>query len=66
MAEAVGRAAEDVQLGVDVSCAGDLRRRHAALLGDEVKIAVNRTLSSDEAVVGDDDEIAFLPPVSGG
>lgn len=40
----------------------------AVLAGDKVKIAVNGHIVADRAVcaLNDGDEIAFLPPVSGG
>ncbi|MBB4857373.1 molybdopterin synthase sulfur carrier subunit [Novosphingobium chloroacetimidivorans] len=40
----------------------------AALQGPRVKLAVNGALvqDSDALVLGDGDELAFLPPVSGG
>jgi molybdopterin converting factor subunit 1 len=28
--------------------------------------AINQTYADDDAVIGEDDEVAFLPPVSGG
>ena len=31
-----------------------------------IKIAVNKTYSSSEAKISNDDEIAFFPPVTGG
>jgi len=36
------------------------------LAGERVRVAVNGTLASRAAAVADGDEIAFLPPVSGG
>lgn len=44
---------------------GDLA---AALGGDRIRLALNGTLIADRGalVLGDDDELAFLPPVSGG
>lgn len=40
----------------------------AALGGDRIRLAVNGALIADRAsvVLGDGDELAFLPPVSGG
>jgi molybdopterin converting factor small subunit len=66
LAEALGRADEQVRLGADGRPAGDLRRLHSALGAPEVKLVVNRELASDDTPVSDNDEIAFLPPVSGG
>ncbi len=66
LAEAVGRADQDLQLGRDMRMAGDLRRLHPALAGPHVKVVINKSVARDDAPVTDDDEIAFLPPVSGG
>jgi molybdopterin synthase sulfur carrier subunit len=40
----------------------------AAVTADRIRLAVNGTLITDRSavVLGDDDELAFLPPVSGG
>ena len=38
----------------------------AALLAENVRIARNQTLTGVPFVPGDGDEIAFLPPVTGG
>ena len=40
----------------------------AALQGEKIKLAMNGTLIADRAglVLKDGDELAFLPPVSGG
>jgi molybdopterin synthase sulfur carrier subunit len=40
----------------------------AALTADRIRLAVNGTLVGDRAsvVLGESDELAFLPPVSGG
>jgi molybdopterin synthase sulfur carrier subunit len=40
----------------------------AAVTGDRVRLAVNGTLIGDRSavVLGENDELAFLPPVSGG
>ena len=66
LAEAVGCSAEDVRLDPDICTAGDLRRLHPSLGASNVKIVVNHELARDDSAVGDEDEIAFLPPVSGG
>lgn len=38
----------------------------SALLEDRVRYALNGMIVGREALVEDDDELAFLPPVSGG
>jgi molybdopterin converting factor subunit 1 len=43
-----------------------LGREHPALRDDSVRIAVNAKLSPGNAPLADGDEIAFLPPMSGG
>ena len=43
-----------------------LGREHPALREASVRIAVNAELSPGNAPVADGDEIAFLPPMSGG
>ena len=45
--------------------AGD-RLLGSALAEDRVRYALNGTIVGEQALVGDDDELAFLPPVSGG
>ena len=37
-----------------------------ALSGASVRYVVNETMAGIESVISDEDEIAFLPPVSGG
>lgn len=37
-----------------------------ALSGDTVRYVVNEAIAGIESLIGDEDEIAFLPPVSGG
>ena len=37
-----------------------------SLSGDNILIAVNQEMVDSRAVVNDDDEVAFFPPVSGG
>ena len=46
-------AAGDAELGV-------------ALMAPSVKFVVNEAIVSDDARISDADEVAFLPPVSGG
>ena len=47
---------------------GVLRRKHPALESDRkaVRGAINQEVSDWSAVVADGDEVAFIPPVSGG
>jgi molybdopterin synthase sulfur carrier subunit len=56
-----GGALADVLAALDTDLA-------AALTADRIRLAVNGTLVSDRAglVLGEGDELAFLPPVSGG
>jgi sulfur-carrier protein len=37
-----------------------------ALLAENVRLAVNQTLCAPPLLLGDGDEVAFLPPVTGG
>lgn len=48
--------------------AGLDRELATALLGERIRIAFNGTLLSEsgDVVLGPSDEVAFLPPVSGG
>lgn len=70
-AEAAGRDREDVELPPGTS-AGDAlaeaRRRHPALAaaGFSPLLAVNRSWSEAVRPLADGDEVAVLPPVSGG
>lgn len=70
-AEAAGRDREDVELPSGTS-AGDAlaeaRRLHPALAaaGFAPLLAVNRTWSEAARPLADGDEVAVLPPVSGG
>ena len=45
---------------------GALRARHAALRSVPFAVARNRTLVRDGETLEDGDELALLPPVSGG
>ncbi|PQA86904.1 MoaD/ThiS family protein [Hyphococcus luteus] len=74
LADAAGARARQVKLEPETRTIDDL----VAVLGDEdaalgaslneksVRFIVNETLASRDAAIGDKDEIAFLPPVSGG
>jgi molybdopterin synthase sulfur carrier subunit len=59
--EVSGGALADVLSALDPDLA-------AALGADRIRLALNGTLVSDRAtvVLGEGDELAFLPPVSGG
>jgi molybdopterin synthase sulfur carrier subunit len=37
-----------------------------ALAGPAIQVALNKTLTRDDAALGPIDEVAFLPPMSGG
>ena len=43
-----------------------LGRDHPALLDPSIRVAVNAEIAHGNAAVGACDEIAFLPPMSGG
>lgn len=59
--EVPGGALADVLASLEPDLAG-------ALSADRIRIALNGTLVADRAavVLGERDELAFLPPVSGG
>ncbi len=64
-----GRAERDVPAGSLSEILGALDRDLvAALTGDRIRLALNGTLVADRTalVLADEDELAFLPPVSGG
>jgi molybdopterin synthase catalytic subunit len=48
------------------STVGQLRARYTACLSANVLASVNREFAPDTRVLKDGDEVAFLPPVSGG
>lgn len=73
--EAFGSAGEAVTLPAEVVTVGDLREWLAARGGSwarelapgrALRIAVNHDLAAAEAILGDGDEVAFFPPVTGG
>jgi molybdopterin converting factor subunit 1 len=68
--DAVGTSALNVALPSGVRDAESLRAwlgsEHPALREASVRIAVNAELRPGNAPVADADEIAFLPPMSGG
>ncbi len=63
-------AASPAEIPADVRDTDGLRawlgRAHPALLDMSVRIAVNEALVHGNAALGEGDEIAFLPPMSGG
>lgn len=72
--EAAGRGGETLTLPGNVSSAADLIAHlaardpglGAALSSASVRVAVNQKIGAADAVLCDTDEIAFLPPMSGG
>lgn len=68
--EAVGRRALTAALPAGVRDTESLRewlgRDHPALRDASVRIAVNAELRAGTVPLADGDEIAFLPPMSGG
>ena len=71
LGETIGR---EVQLALpdDVTTVGQLRRllaeRHpqADLTSPRLRVCVDDSVAGDEEVVRDENEVAFLPPLSGG
>jgi molybdopterin converting factor subunit 1 len=69
--DAVGRGQEEMELA-DGASVGDLvrgcraRGSLAAGLWDSIAVAVNQEYAKDGDVLKDGDEVALLPPVSGG
>lgn len=68
--DAVGTGALTAALPLDVRDTESLRawlgRDHPALRDPSVRIAVNAELGPGNAPLAEGDEIAFLPPMSGG
>jgi molybdopterin synthase sulfur carrier subunit len=67
--DAAGRDAEDLQSPHDDARAlyAQVSERHGfALRAESVRLAVNGEFAPWDRALGDGDEIAFLPPVSGG
>ena len=71
--EAVGRDAVD--LNIEDACVSGVRARlacvlradgFAALSGQGVRVCVNQTIVRGNVQLGTGDEVAFLPPVTGG
>lgn len=73
LCDVTGRDAEVLALPAEVQTAGALREwldlrfeAGGALLEPTVRIAINSEISFDADPIGDQDEIAFMPPVGGG
>lgn len=71
--EAAGRDALDVALREPTLAALRMRLADeldppacAALAAPGVQVAVNQTIARGDAALADGDEVAFLPPVTGG
>lgn len=67
--DAAGRDAEQIESAHADARAlyADLRARHGiALPAERVRIAINGEFAPWDRALADGDEIAFLPPVSGG
>lgn len=73
--EVLGTAGESLDLPVGVATVGALRShlmgrggawRDALADGRAVRIAVNQDMAQAATAIRDGDEIAFLPPVTGG
>lgn len=72
--EAIGRTSIDLHLPVEATRKDLLTHlrnefgddRVAPLLAENVSIAVNRTLEKGAFVLKPGDEVAFLPPITGG
>ena len=71
--EAVGRGVVD--LDIEDACIAGVRTRLASLLGAEqrqalsgqgVRVCVNQTIVRGNVALRTGDEVAFLPPVTGG
>ena len=71
LGETIGREIE-LARPAGVETVGALRRhlaeRHPAadLIGPRVRVCVGDAIAGDDAEIGEDSEIAFLPPLSGG
>ncbi|MCY4017094.1 MAG: molybdopterin converting factor subunit 1 [Gammaproteobacteria bacterium] len=73
--EAMGREGEGMELPADVATVADLIRHLRATHsdfdrlhanGETVLAAVNQTVAGPGQALGEADEIAFFPPMSGG
>jgi molybdopterin converting factor small subunit len=59
-------AAQSVQPVQSVQSVQSVIDAHLLLTAESVRIAVNQVLLNGPAVIADGDEVAFLPPVTGG
>ena len=50
----------------DMLIAGDAAHAQALARGRALRVALNQSLSDESAPLGDGDEVAFFPPVTGG
>ncbi len=70
--EALGTGGETLELPPGVNTAGALRDwlaghgREALAGAKNLRCAVNQDMAAPDAAIGDGDEIAFFPPVTGG
>lgn len=72
--ERIGRGREELALPAGVTSVAALMAHlrqlgepyASALAGEHLRVAVNQTYARPEDPVGDGDEIAIFPPVSGG
>jgi len=72
--ETLGRERLSIELPVKLELSAFIDRlaeelgpqAHQALTAESVRVAVNQELLNGSGVIGDGDEVAFLPPVTGG
>lgn len=74
LGDIAGTRARDVAIGANVKTVSDLRDvlsaenagLGAALTEKSVRCIVNEAMAPMDAAISDSDEVAFIPPVSGG
>ncbi|MDR1996191.1 molybdopterin converting factor subunit 1 [Azonexus sp.] len=70
--EALGRSGENVELPAGVATVGQLRDwlvgqgRDKLASAKNLRCAVNQDMAGFDAPLGEGDEVAFFPPVTGG
>ena len=70
--EALGVGGEEVEPPAGITTVGALRDwlagqgREALASAKNLRCAVNQDMAGPDAVIGDGDEVAFFPPVTGG